>query len=655
MDQANSPRRQANAGSFKAGASGNPGGKRKPAERRDGWINEASGHGTTRDRRTLTRYGLDVVTDLEAMQLWRSEWLCASIIETKPKEIFRPGYNISLGDKKKAQAVEAAAEELGLDEAISLALMYERAYGGAAILPILEGALGEWSEPLPEDRILKVVAYHVLEPRELRPLSYYPTLEDRKFRQPQTYQFMPLTTGRVGHLGWVEIHESRLIIFPGIRVSKQTQPGQREGWGDSVLSRPHRLIADYGMTWGSVATILHNFGRDVLHLDGWAELASQAGNDDVMGRRMASLDMASSALRLTVLDAKDKFASRGGQSLSGLDSVLIQQAQVVAASAGYPVTVLLGMSPGGLNATGDMDLRNWYASIENDARTRVRPRLERALKFLMLASDGPLKGTEPEVWSVTFGSMWSPSEKEDAETRKLTAETDKINVEIGAASADDIAKSRFGGDTYSAETVIDWKAREAQKKIDEERAESLDAAAVAAMGRAPDPAAKPGEDVDEEQAEGEPVKPRTQATREDEDGPGIARTFAGLDVVIENKRGSKRTWIGPDGVEGSTKMRFDYGYIRGAPGADGDSVDVYLGPTKTPEWVYVIHQQCAPSFTEYDEDKVMVGFDSPNHARDAYLAQYDDDRFYGGMSVMSLDEFVSRMNDGGKITTADRG
>jgi len=55
-------------------------------------------------------------------------------------------------------------------------------------------------------------------------------------------------------------------------------------------------------------------------------------------------------------------------------------------------------------------------------------------------------------------------------------------------------------------------------------------------------------------------------------------------------------------------MHFDYGEIDGEVGADGDPLDVYLGPDPDAPFVYVVHQLKAPPFEVFDEDKVMLGF-----------------------------------------------
>ena len=121
--------------------------------------------------------------------------------------------------------------------------------------------------------------------------------------------------------------------------------------------------------------------------------------------------------------------------------------------------------------------------------------------------------------------------------------------------------------------------------------------------------------------------------------------FAGFPIVVENKKGSIRKW-GEDPATGKSigsLMHFDYGYIDGVVGADGDEVDVYIGPDADPEWVYVVHQMKAPEFTEWDEDKVMLGWPDAEEAKAVYERQYDDPRFFGGMSQMRLEMFKQKL------------
>lgn len=131
----------------------------------------------------------------------------------------------------------------------------------------------------------------------------------------------------------------------------------------------------------------------------------------------------------------------------------------------------------------------------------------------------------------------------------------------------------------------------------------------------------------------------------------------GFEISIENAKGSVRRWHDPhSGESGSTKMQHDYGYIRGTQGTDGDHVDVYVGPNTDSQKVFVIDQMKKPDFKKFDEQKCMLGFDSAEEAKAAYLKHYNDNRFFGSMREMSMDDFkakvLARENHGKKIAAA---
>lgn len=129
-------------------------------------------------------------------------------------------------------------------------------------------------------------------------------------------------------------------------------------------------------------------------------------------------------------------------------------------------------------------------------------------------------------------------------------------------------------------------------------------------------------------------------------------SWNGLKISIENKKGSVRRGVDKDGHQWATKMHFDYGYIRGSEGTDGDHVDCYLGDNMDAKKVYIVHQN-DPITHKYDEDKCMLGFNSLEDAKKAYLMQYDRPGFLGKIDTMDFDEFkefiLLKRNHGKKI------
>jgi hypothetical protein len=122
----------------------------------------------------------------------------------------------------------------------------------------------------------------------------------------------------------------------------------------------------------------------------------------------------------------------------------------------------------------------------------------------------------------------------------------------------------------------------------------------------------------------------------------------GMDISIENKKGSTRSGTDKDGHEWECHMNFDYGYIRGTIGVDKDHLDAYVGPNPESEIVYIVNQN-DPVTGEFDEQKVMLGFNSGEDAKAAYLKQYDRPGFFGSILKMDIDTFKEKIfNDKNK-------
>lgn len=96
---------------------------------------------------------------------------------------------------------------------------------------------------------------------------------------------------------------------------------------------------------------------------------------------------------------------------------------------------------------------------------------------------------------------------------------------------------------------------------------------------------------------------------------------SGMDVTIENPKGSKRSGVDGSGKAWSVTMKHHYGYIKGTKGKDGDHIDVFVGDNPNSEKAFVVDQVCKEG--RFDEHKVMIGFDNINQAKSAYLGNYE--------------------------------
>lgn len=135
----------------------------------------------------------------------------------------------------------------------------------------------------------------------------------------------------------------------------------------------------------------------------------------------------------------------------------------------------------------------------------------------------------------------------------------------------------------------------------------------------------------------------TQADAVAGDYPKRRMDWNGLTIAIENPAGTVRQGVDETGKAWRTVFKYAYGEVICSEGMDGDPVDVFMGLNDQAPEVYIVRQMKRKQWDIPDEDKCFLGFTSMDEAKAAYLAHYDDPRFFGGIIAMPLDEFVKKV------------
>lgn len=111
--------------------------------------------------------------------------------------------------------------------------------------------------------------------------------------------------------------------------------------------------------------------------------------------------------------------------------------------------------------------------------------------------------------------------------------------------------------------------------------------------------------------------------------------ISGIPIHIEANVGDARLWRG-----GKTILRHAYGEIPGTRGVDGEPVDVYVGPDPTADFAFAVDQR-RPDGT-LDEQKLFLGFRSPNEVETSYKFHYPEE-FWGGVTQLSIPELWDKL------------
>jgi len=122
----------------------------------------------------------------------------------------------------------------------------------------------------------------------------------------------------------------------------------------------------------------------------------------------------------------------------------------------------------------------------------------------------------------------------------------------------------------------------------------------------------------------------------------------GLEIAIENPKGSTRSGIDKDGKRWHVTMPAAYGYFLGTVGRDKDHVDCYIGPEHDSDKVFVVDQVDAQT-KRFDEHKCLLSFASKKDALAAYEKAFSDgkakDRI-GHVTEMGVADFKKWLHSG---------
>lgn len=440
--------------------------------RTDGWENVVTGLGRSRDKRMHTYIAATLVqgSRTEFDDWYHGDHTAAKIARLPAREMTREWIKLQVDDSVDGEATEdkmllgkqiaQAMDDLAVKTAFYEAILWSRVHGGAVIFLGVNDGVEDLAEPLELERVKSLDFLTVFDRWDLQIETYNTELKGGHYGEPETYLLFPQTSGSGQSMAGTVVHASRLIRFDGVVTSRYRQ-ALNGGWADSIYTCMRETLADFGISWHAVCHLLADFAQAVLKMQGLAEaIASQESN--VVIDRLTAMDMCRSVARAIPIDAESESFERVTTPMGGLPETIDRLMLRIAEAAEMPATLLFGQSPAGLQATGDADIRFFYDSIHAKQEAELRPRLDYLLDVLLASKDGPTKGRSPENWSYRFNPLWQETDKERAETRKTQAETDAIYLQEGVLDPDEVAMSRFGGDAYSTETVLDMEKRLAE-------------------------------------------------------------------------------------------------------------------------------------------------------------------------------------------------
>lgn len=370
-----------------------------------------------------------------------------SVSETTANEMTRQWIEIkSAGEEDNSEAIrqiEECCERLNVRDVFRKAVETDGLFGRGQILVQIKDHDGKLANPLllTEKTIAKgsLKALVNIEPMWTTPAPYNavdPTLPD--FYKPKAWYVMAQ-----------EIHASRLFTLISRPVPDMLKPAYNFG-GVSMTQLMMPYVERWLRTVDSVSDLLHSFSLSGIKTDMSAILGGSDDGDTNIILRAELYNRLRDNRGLMLLSKDEEEFFQFNTPLSGLDALLAQSQEQMAAPSHTPLVKLLGITPSGLNASTEGEIAVYYDHIRAMQENLLRDPLDKLLKLVQLH----LFGKVNDNITFDFVPLRQMSETELSTIRKSDTDRDVAYIQAGVVSAEEV-RGRLAGEPGSGYNGID--------------------------------------------------------------------------------------------------------------------------------------------------------------------------------------------------------
>jgi phage-related protein (TIGR01555 family) len=426
----------------------------KEVRQNDGWYNIVSGLGTNRDKITASQVAWKPTTRPDADAIFAADEMGNKIARIIPHDGTREGVTWNMDENSDQESVvkfiETEFRRLGVWSTLAWSWTLGRVYGGAVIfLNVDDGRALD--KPLRVERVKSVRSLLVIDrwSLEMYDNEIIDDLSSPFFGTPEFYYY-----NRSNDVGTssetVKIHHTRMIRFDGSPLPARLYK-RNQYWHDSIYGYLYKSIRNFAVVNDAIASVISEFNQPVYRIEGLSEAIAQ-DQDELVYKKLKTVDMMRSTVRAIVLDKEDEFQNVSTSS-SGVGDLIAATTQRLVAGSDIPHTRLLGNSPSGLGATGEAELINYYDSVKSMQELHLRKPIEALVDLIFAQSTANV--AKPDDLTFEFNDLFQNDTETEQKARERQALIDEKYITMGVYDAQECADSRFATGRYSYETVLD--------------------------------------------------------------------------------------------------------------------------------------------------------------------------------------------------------
>ncbi len=405
-------------------------------ERRDNWASTLSALGSVKDksvgaefrrRRRLDREQVETLVDQNA--------LCHRAVWKIVRDAFRPGWTIGGGEHEAFRL--RVERELRLSERVAEAWGWSRLYGACGLaIPASDGR--DATLPLDPTRVRSISAPNPIPAHQIEPELYDAAFGSPSYREILSYRVQTLSPTDPLR----SVHASRVLVFEPIKLPIESRiehlGAGSSPWGPSVLQLFYDELLREGTSRAHANAMMYSASLLVVKLEGLKDEITTQDGARIVRENLAAIREALDALGLLGLGSGDDVQSVQ-HGFAGAPDLIATQRDALAAALPMPREIGLNESPTGLRGgelSGAQAL--WFQIVDAERTSHVAAAIERILRLAATAW-----GYDLGDFTIDWGELWAPDEREQSETAQRNAQTDRTYYEIGAIGAAEVRRKRF--------------------------------------------------------------------------------------------------------------------------------------------------------------------------------------------------------------------
>ena len=338
------------------------------------------------------------------------------------------GANEMEQDKLRIKELEDAVRAFNLQDIFKLAAAQDCFFGRGQISINIEGA--EPSLPL-------VLSPHVVKMGSLQGFTCIEAI----WTTPSAYNSIDPTAPdfykpREWYVLGKQIHASRILSIITRPLPDIIKPAYNfSGMSLSQLAEPY--VNNWLRTRQSVSDLINNFSITALKTNMSQVMQGgqcDPGEESDIFARADLITLTRSNRGLMMLDMESEELVQVNTPLGGLHELQSQALEQLCTVSRMPAVILTGVSPSGLNASSEGEIRVFYDWISSQQEAYLRHPLETCIHLIMLH----LWGEIDQTITFKFNPLWQMSAVEESQVRTNNANSAVAYYDRGVVSAEEI-------------------------------------------------------------------------------------------------------------------------------------------------------------------------------------------------------------------------